>query len=221
MQGQRLSKNGPTRRSTATFLHESPIAVNLARFRERRSFAWALGYTPMSTTSFKPRREKMFGPGRLVPLDREAKCRIKVLARMLSKRTGKGKHYGELTAKFLAVLDALLFGFHNAVTGKCFPSYETIAAKADCTRTTVYNAIHALERVGILGWVNRIVRVREWGPDLFGRALNRWRVVRTSNAYTFNDPKTRAKPPDPSKFKFQTGTQNQVKILSSVQPPAP
>ena len=36
--------------------------------------------------------------------------------------------------------------------------------------------------------MNRIVRVREWGPDLFGRAQNRWRVIRTTNAYTFRDP---------------------------------
>ena len=26
--------------------------------------------------------------------------------------------------------------------------------------------------------VNRIVRIREWRPDLFGRAQNRWRVIR-------------------------------------------
>ena len=49
-------------------------------------------------------------------------------------------------------------------------------------------AINALEAAGILTWVNRIARIREWGPDLFGRAQNRWRVIRTSNAYTFVDP---------------------------------
>src|SRR5262249_34550132 len=130
------------------------------------------------------RREKMFGEGRLLPLDRNAKARIMTLARALTRRTEKGKHYGVVTAKFVAVLEALLWGFHNAVSGRCFPSYERIAEKADCARSTVYEAIHALERAGILTWVNRIVRVREWGPDLFGRARNRWRVIRTSNAYT-------------------------------------
>ena len=40
--------------------------------------------------------------------------------------------------------------------------------------------------------MNRIARIREWGPDLFGRAQNRWRVIRTSNAYTFVDPQPRA-----------------------------
>jgi hypothetical protein len=46
-------------------------------------------------------------------------------------RTEKGKHYGIISAKFLAVLDALLWGFHNCHNGRCFPSYETIAERAD------------------------------------------------------------------------------------------
>src|SRR4051812_12451085 len=106
---------------------------------------------------------------------------------------------------------ALLWGFHNATTGRCFPSYESIAERAGCARSTVYEAIHALERAGLLTWVNRLVRVREWGPDLFGRAQNRWRVIRTSNAYAFNDPQARlaTKPSEASKSEFQTGTTNQ------------
>jgi hypothetical protein len=104
--------------------------------------------------------------GRLVPLDRNAKARIMVLARAPMRRSGEGKHYGVLTAKFVAVLGALLWGFHNAATGRCFPSYERIADKADCARSTVYEAIHALERAGLLTWVNRIARIREWGPVL-------------------------------------------------------
>jgi Helix-turn-helix domain len=157
----------------------------------------------------KPRREKMFGDGRLLPLDRNAKVRIMVLARALMHRTGEGKHYGVLTAKFVAVLGALLWGFHNAAGGRCFPSYERIAEKADCARSTVYEAIGALEAAGILTWVNRIARIREWGPDLFGRAQNRIRVIRTSNAYTFVDPKPCARPPDSSKSDLPTGTEDQ------------
>ena len=155
----------------------------------------------------KSRREKLFGEGRAVPLDRNAKARIMVLARALMHRTGEGKHYGVLTAKFVAVLGALLWGFHNAQSGRCFPSYERIAEKADCARSTVYEAIRALEDAGILTWVNRIVRIREWGPDLFGRAQNRWRVIRTSNAYTFVDPQPQ--PVNSSKSELPTGTANQ------------
>ena len=163
----------------------------------------------MSRAHHKPRREKMFGEGRAVPLDRNAKARIMTLARALMHRTGEGKHYGVLTAKFVAVLRALLWGFHNAQSGRCFPSYERIAEKADCSRATVYTAINALEAAGILSWVNRIARIREWGPDLFGRAQNRWRVIRTSNQYCFVDPQPPVRPPDSSRSKFATGTEGQ------------
>lgn len=162
------------------------------------------------------RREKLFGEGRCLPLDRNAKVRIMVLARALTHRTDRGKHYGALTAKFIRVLEVLLWGFHNAGTGRCFPSYERIAEQARCARSTVYEAIRALERVGILTWVNRLVRIREWGPDLFGRAQNRWRVIRTSNAYTFRDPSCPAPPSGSesrrgpnSKSELPTGTEGQ------------
>jgi hypothetical protein len=109
-------------------------------------------------------------------------------ARCLSRRTEKGRAYGQLTAKALAVLEALLWAFHNAKSGLCFPSYETIAEAAGCARRTVYEAIKALEDAGVLTWANRITRVREACSDLLGDHGWRWRVVRTSNAYTFNDP---------------------------------
>ena len=83
-----------------------------------------------------------------MPLDRNAKARIMILARALTHRAEPGKHYGILTAKFIKALEALLWGFHNAATGRCFPSYERIAERADCARSTVYEAITALERAG-------------------------------------------------------------------------
>ena len=81
-------------------------------------------------------REKMFGLGRPRGLDRNAKVRIINLARCLSRRTEKGRAYGVVTAKALAVLEALLWGFHNAKSGLCFPSYQTLAEAANCARST-------------------------------------------------------------------------------------
>jgi hypothetical protein len=81
----------------------------------------------------RPRREKVFGDGRPRPLDRNSKARIMHTARALMHRTEKGKHYGKLTAKYVAVLEALLWCFHNAHSGLCFPSYATIAERARCT----------------------------------------------------------------------------------------
>jgi Helix-turn-helix domain len=111
-----------------------------------------------------------------------------MVARALMRRQEKGKAYGRISAKALAVLQALLWRFHNAASGKCFPSYEAIAEAAGCARSTVYEG--ALEQIGVLSWVNRIKRAREYVPGLFGKASAwRWRVVRTSNSYVLADPR--------------------------------
>ena len=141
-----------------------------------------------------PRREKLFGHGRPRPMDRNAKVRIMHLARCLSRRTEKGKAYGALTAKALAVLEPLLWSFHNAKSGLCFPSYERIAEAAGAARSTVAEAIKALEDAGILSWVNRIKRVSESARDLFGHRTRKTRVIRTSNGYHFIDPQPSKRP---------------------------
>ena len=138
------------------------------------------------------RREKVFGPGRAVPLDRNAKARILAYAKAWGARHRQpGQHRGPITRAFLEVLEALLWGFHNARTGCCFPSYEAIAAKAECNRDTVYEALKVLEWAGVLTWQNRIARIQVRERDLFGRWASRWRVIRTSNAYVFRDPQQR------------------------------
>jgi hypothetical protein len=155
----------------------------------------------------KPRREKMFGDGPRVPLDREVKVRIMHLARALKHKTERGKHYGVLTGKFVDVLHAMLWLIHDGRSGQCNPCYETIADKAGCAMSTVCEAIKALELAGLLSWVNRIVRVRVRERDLFGQWATTWRVLRTSNAYVFRDPRAaerskteiRSGPPDASK----------------------
>jgi hypothetical protein len=55
----------------------------------------------------RPRREKVFGDGPRIPLDREAKVRIMHLARALKAKTERGKHYGVLTGKFVDVAHAI------------------------------------------------------------------------------------------------------------------
>jgi hypothetical protein len=138
---------------------------------------------------FRRRREKVFGDGRGHALDRNAKARIIVYARAWSARNKQpGQHRGPLTRATLEVLEALLWGFHNSRDGRCFPSYETIALRAQCCRDTVYEAIRALEGAEILTWVNRLIRVQFRELDLFGRMVPRTRLIRTSNAYTFRDP---------------------------------
>ena len=156
------------------------------------------------------RREKVFGPGRAMPLDRNQKARITAYAKAWDRRHRQpGQRGGALGRAALDVLGALLWVFHNARSGCCFPSYERIAEKTGCARSTVAEAIKALEFAGVLTWQNRIVRIRERCTDLFGRDGWRWRVIRTSNAYMLIDPKAAISAGAPSKSDQRTGTPDQ------------
>jgi len=156
------------------------------------------------------RREKVFGPGRAVPLDRNAKARIAAYAKAWSRlHCLPGQHRGPITRAFLDVLEALLWGFHNSRSGCCFPSYERIAERAECSRTTVYEALKVLEWAGILSWQHRLARIRERCTDLFGRDGWRWRVIRTSNTYVFQDPQLQLAGVPASEFGNLPGTQDQ------------
>jgi hypothetical protein len=175
--------------------------------------------------SFRPRRrEKVFGTGWAVPLDRNAKARIAAYARAWSARNCRpGQHKGPITRAFLDVLQALLWGFHNSRDGRCFPSYAAVAAKAGCHRCTVAEALKVLEWAGVLTWQHRIQRVRERCRDLWGREGWRWRVVRTSNAYVFRDLTKVASHPAgnrrfSSKSENPTGTPNQLLKPTSLGP---
>ena len=137
-------------------------------------------------------REKLFGDGRPVPMDRNAKVRLMALARALMRRTEKGRAYGAVTAKAYAVLERLLWGFHNARSGRCFPGYARIAEAAGCAASTVGEAIKMLEAAGLVTWVNRLVRIKVYDPVIGWRK----RVIRTSNAYAFADPKAAEPVPD-------------------------
>ena len=171
----------------------------------------------------RPRREKIYGDAPGIPLDRNAKARVMAFARgWNAKHRQPGQHRGPLTRAMMEVLEALLWGFHNAASGKCFPSYETIAEKAECHRDTVYEAILVLERANILTWVNRIVRTRMQEIDLFGQKVWRWRIIRTSNAYLFRDPlPCHAGSNHSSKSENPSGTLNQEVSLTRELSTAP
>jgi hypothetical protein len=161
-------------------------------------------------------REKVFGPGWAMPLDRNAKARIAAYARAWSP---PGPTQGPVTRAFLDVLQALLWGFHNSRSGACFPSYEAIATKAECARSTVAEALKVLEWAGVLTWQHRIARVRERCRDLWGREGWRWRVIRTSNAYVFRDPGAAVAPHPAGDCGFPSKSENPAGTLNPVVNP--
>ena len=179
---------------------------------------------PMSASlpkHLRPRREKVFGPARGTPLDRNAKVRIMFYVRAWNATHRQpGQHRGPITRAYIEVLEAMLWGFHNSRSGLCFPSYEAIAKKAVCCRDTVYEAIRALEAADVLTWVNRIVRQQVRELDLFGQWTTRQRVVRTSNAYLFRDPLPCAEGRPAAKSENPPGTQNQDSSILKKEAPA-
>jgi len=162
------------------------------------------------------RREKVFGEGRPRPMTTGIKTRLMRLARALMRRTEPGRPWGQISAKHLEVFEALLWGFHNARTGLCFPSYDTIAERAGCARSTVALALIALEEAGLLTWVHRLKRVYERVNNMFGEGVHgqRSRVERTSNGYRFADP------PDveSSKSEDRSGTVGQESFSLAATP---
>ena len=120
--------------------------------------------------SLRPRREKIFGPVPSHRLDGNAKARLWAAAAAFNSANRQPRqHQGPLTWATLRVLRALLWRFHDADGGgRCFPSYERIAAAARCHRDSVCVAIAALEDAALLTWVNRLTRIRRREQDLFG-----------------------------------------------------
>jgi hypothetical protein len=56
-------------------------------------------------------------------------------ASCLSRRTQKGKAYGVVTAKALAVLEALLWGFHNCRSGSAFQATSESPRRSGRSKT--------------------------------------------------------------------------------------
>lgn len=122
----------------------------------------------------RPKRLKVFGFGRVRPMAREAKAKLCLYLRNL-------RGCRDLSRSHFDVAEKLLFQFHNAASGRCFPSLESLARAAGCSVSTVQRAIRALEALKVLSWVHRL----EWrsveAPGLGVRRVPR----RTSNGYQF------------------------------------
>ncbi len=131
-------------------------------------------------------------------LDRNARARLMVHAEALDRRTRlPGRHGGCLKRTGLAVLRALLFGFANVATGRCDPSFDTLARAAGVARSTVAVALRRLEAAGLLTRIRRQVG-----------------LIRHSNAYVF--PRISPK----SEFRPQTHHQKKSEPLSASAVPA-
>ena len=139
-------------------------------------------------------------------LDRNARARLLFHAEALDRRTRlPGQHGGVLKRTGLAVLRALLFSFANVVTGRCDPSFDTLAVASGCARSTVAVALGRLEAAGLLERVRRQVR-----------------MTRFSNAYRFPAAEVvlSSSETGKSEFRAQTTTNQKPNPLSARAVPA-
>jgi hypothetical protein len=107
-------------------------------------------------------RGSEFGDGLRWPLDREQRCVWRV-------RLDLARRAGRITALHALIGFALLRRLGQ--DGRCEPSHDTLAADAGCCPRTVRTALAALFELGMLKWINRLIRVGS-------------RTEQTSNAYT-------------------------------------
>ena len=89
--------------------------------------------TALVPNHLRPRREKVFGPARGIPLDRNAKARIMVYVQGYNARHKQpGQHHGPITRAYMDVFEALLWGFHNSRDGRCFPELRGCGRPPPC-----------------------------------------------------------------------------------------
>ena len=117
-------------------------------------------------------------------IDRNARARLMFHAEALDRRTHRpGQHGGMLKRSGLQVLRTLLFSFANVITGRCDPSYNTLARVAGVARSTVALALKRLEAAGLLERVRRQIGLRRFtNAYVFRKSENR--------PQTTNNPKT-------------------------------
>lgn len=155
-----------------------------------------------------PRLEKTFSREPVTKLTDDQRRVIMAKAWQIADMTRPGKHSEGLTILHVRILHHLVWRFHNKKHGWCFPSYEQIAAAANCARSTVAEAIKALRKTGLLTWVQGITRTRVTEfSELLGQAVRRIRVFRASNRYR---PIPSEKLTKASKSENRTGTKDQV-----------
>jgi len=137
----------------------------------------------------RPRREKLFGPARGIPLDGNAKARLKAFVQGYNARyRQQGQHRGPITRAYMRCSRRCCSASTTARPACCFPSYEAIAEKAKCCRDTVYEAIKVLEEANVLTGLIASGRAGCASATCSASGRPAGASFATSNAYVSADP---------------------------------
>jgi hypothetical protein len=89
-------------------------------------------------------------------LSRKEAAKLWHRARDFDRKTHEpGKHGGALGPNAMAVLHALIFDFHNCISGQLDPSLAAIARAANVCERSVVTALKRLRDNGVVDWVRR------------------------------------------------------------------
>jgi len=114
------------------------------------------------------------------PLDRNRKARLLHTVEAFERATKRrGGRNGNVTLVGVAVLKALLFGFHNSQNGRCNPSYTAIMKRTGLCRASVAKGIKILEALNIIAVTRSLARL--WHSS--GRVV----VQQACNRYAFRE----------------------------------
>lgn len=124
-----------------------------------------------------PKKKLLFAPSTIrVWISKKQRHEIVACAMAYTKANKRrGQHGGPLSHVVIRVLQVLLDSV-NRGNGACFPSYETIAEKVGCVRSTVGRALRLLREAGLLAWQQRYA-VKEINGEM--------RAARATNCYWF------------------------------------
>jgi hypothetical protein len=123
------------------------------------------------------------------PLDRNQRARLIQIAERIERASkAKGKRSGFLGLTGLQVLRALMFGCLGK-DGRLDPSYAHLQRLTGFARATIAKALHALEALGLLRIVRRIVRRRiaRLSP-ITGEPETIIATVQASSLYVLQEP---------------------------------
>ncbi len=96
----------------------------------------------------------------------------------------------------LAIIDVMLFDFHNYKTGRLDPCYETLADRSNMSRATVARYLRLLKGWGVINWVRRRWNGYEDGRYVCKQESNSYAVLPPSQWKGYKAPQ---EPPRPER----------------------
>ena len=109
-----------------------------------------------------------------------------------------GRHGGGIGLPAMAVLECLIFKFHNWASGRLDPSYDSLQKATGLCRQAVADALAKLKALGIINWLRRCTEDKDdTGAFRLRQLTNAYAVLPPSQWRGYVEPPS-VPPPDPT-----------------------